>query len=97
MNSTNFITLLGLDELPPEEQESLMLSFADTVSRGALARIIASMKGGEKDALISLIGHGASEAEVTDFLARHAPNAKEVVNEVAGEILRDLSVAIPAT
>ncbi|MDP2816567.1 MAG: hypothetical protein Q8O19_07805 [Rectinemataceae bacterium] len=93
MNDTNFsqvMEALELNELPPEEQEALLLDLNSLIFRGSMVRLIERMDEKTRDDFARLVEGGVDEKGVETFLRERVPDADSAVAETVQEISDDI-------
>lgn len=93
MNPSNLSPILDslqLNELPPEEQEALLLELNELVFKGTMVRLIERMDESSRDEFAKLMESDADEATVEAFLREKVPNADKAVEETVAELADDI-------
>lgn len=93
MNDTNFsqvMEALELNELPPEEQEALLLDLNSLIFRGSMVRLLERMDEKTRDDFARLVEGGVDEIGVETFLRERVPDADAAVAETVQEISDDI-------
>lgn len=89
-DSKNLLDALDISELPPEEQEELLLDLGDLVFRGSMLRLIERMDDATKDDFNALMDTDPSEDGVMEFLQTRVPDADQAVEETLADIRSDI-------
>ncbi|MEA2701303.1 MAG: hypothetical protein QOE22_12 [Candidatus Parcubacteria bacterium] len=89
-DAKDLLEALDIDELPPEEQEALLLDLGDLVFRGSMLRLIERMDLKTKDDFDALLDTNPSEEDVMDFLTARIPDADSAVEETLADIRNDI-------
>jgi hypothetical protein len=87
---TSLLDSLDLNELPPEEQEALLLELNSIVFRGSMVRLIERMDEGTRDEFANLVDSGADEEAIEAFLRSRVPDADRAVAETVQELSDDI-------
>lgn len=93
MNDTSFsqvMDALELNELPPEEQEALLLELNSLIFRGSMVRLIERMDEQTREDFAQLVDGGVDEGALEAFLKERVPDADSAVAETVQEISDDI-------
>lgn len=89
-NLSHVMDALELSELPPEEQEALLLDLNSLVFEGSMVRLIERMDEKTRADFTTLVESDADEDAVESFLKERVPDADAVVAETMQEISDDI-------
>ncbi len=81
----DLISLLGLQNLPPEEQEALVAKMSDVVMERVTLRILDALSPDDKKVFDELIAKNTAPENVEKFLQEKVKNLEEIRT---AEILR---------
>lgn len=93
MNDTNLsqvMEALQLSELPPEEQEALLLELNSLIFRGSMVRLIERMDEQTREDFARLVDGGVDEGALEAFLQERVPDADFAVAETVQELSDDI-------
>lgn len=93
-DQATLLEALDLSELPPEEQEALLLDLNSLVFQSSMVRLLEQMDDNTRVALEALIDTNPSEAELEAFIRSHVPQADLAVAETLKEISDDILAAV---
>lgn len=83
---------LGLDNLPENQQEEVILNIAKIIFQAVLIRIIENLNKEEKDEFEkSLIEKSDDEQAMLDFLQLKIPNLNEIINEEIIKLKKEIT------
>lgn len=88
--ANDILEALDLKQLPPEEQEELLLDLGDLVFRGSMLRLIERMDDAVRTDFNILLDRDPSEEEVMDFLQKRVPDADAAVEETIADLRSDI-------
>ena len=86
----SIIEALGMNDLPPEEQESALLQLNELVFRGSITRMLESMDQSTREAFGKLVESDASEEDLQAFITQHVPNADQAVADTVAALTSDI-------
>lgn len=90
MASPTLFDALGLEELLPEEQETILLDLNSLIMKGSLVRLIEMMDEKTKGDFDTLMNGDPSEEEVQAFLEKRVPGADAAVADTVKELTDDI-------
>ena len=93
MNDTNLsrvLNALQIGELPPQEQEALLLDLNSLIFRGSMVRLLERMDEHTRDEFVRLVDTAADEETIETFLRAHVQDADSAVAETVNEISDDI-------
>ncbi|MBI4159642.1 hypothetical protein HY504_00570 [Candidatus Wolfebacteria bacterium] len=86
----NIIKDLGIDLLPEDKQEEVILRIGKLIFQGVLLRVMDLLGDADKDELEKLMaGDGATPEAVMKFLQQKIPNLDEVVRDEVTEFKKE--------
>ena len=78
----NIIKDLGMDQLPPEKQEEMLLTIGRLIFQGVIIRVMSLLSEKDKDEFDKLLTEKIEDEEaVLNFLKSKIPNLEELINE----------------
>jgi spore cortex formation protein SpoVR/YcgB (stage V sporulation) len=77
----NVIHDLGLDALPPEKQEEVLLSIGKIIYQGVLLRVMEELSEEEKAAFDRVLASAKNEDDILAFLEDHVPHLEALIKE----------------
>jgi hypothetical protein len=96
----NLIKTLGLDNLPPADQEKLLLQIGDCIYEAIIARTLKAMTPTDKVELEHLLAENPSFEIIGEFIYSRVPNidtiAEEEINTFKKIALDTIQVAVAA-
>lgn len=80
----NLIKALGLDKLPPEEQEKLLLQIGDVIYESIIGRAIKALNVKDKIELEHMLADNPSFETIGEFMYAKIPNIDKIAEEEIG-------------
>lgn len=77
----NIVKTLGLQNLPREKQEEMLLAIGDIIFQNILLRVVGELDEATSKELDALLSQKKTDEEVFDFLSSHIPHLDELVQE----------------
>jgi hypothetical protein len=90
MKNSDILELIGIQELPVEEQEELLLDLGDIVFRGTMLRLIERMDDSTQEDFSKLMDTDPQEDEVMAFLKERVPESDQAVEETLADLRSDI-------
>ncbi|MDB4992060.1 MAG: hypothetical protein JWL75_305 [Parcubacteria group bacterium] len=89
-NDTTLLSSLGIEGLPPDEQEEMLLKLSEVVFKGSLVRMIEQMDEQTKDDFNELLDSDPDDEVVQAFLKERVPDADRIVEEAIQSLTSDI-------
>lgn len=89
-NSAALRDALAMNDLPPEQQEELLLEVTAAVFEGVVLRMTEQMDDATRTKFEELLATEPSDEQVEAFVREHVPNADELVAETIADMRNDI-------
>lgn len=84
------VEALQLSDLPPKEQEQMLLDIQEIIYESSMVRFVEQMDEQTRSDFEALMDRDAADEEIEAFLKERVPHADELVAETVRELADDI-------
>src|SRR3989344_906294 len=85
----NIISALGIDNLPPKEQEDIITRVGALIFQKVMMRVMDELDENDQDILEKLVDQGSTPEVLFDFLREKEPNLSVIIREESAKFKQE--------